>query len=379
MIQLSKKQEEHVSELRQKIPLVNAADTTTIVNNTGFSKPVDAARYVEKLKKGGINIVHFNFISWPFDNFYRAAKNIYRFYKVLEKCKDDLLLVDSYEDVRKVAGEGKVGAIMHFHSPTVIEDDLGFLSILHRLGLRAMELAWQGRSLVGDGCGEKPETSCGLSSFGYKFVKEMNRLHILIDLAHSSRKTFMDAVEFSKDPVIYSHGCVQALCDEPRGRHLSDEQIRALAEKGGVLGIMAKQLTPAVIGPKGEINEMTMDDYMRHLEYVVQLVGVDYVGIGTENGEGRVIEEIEALDREIEARFYEPAWAPISDKALYDAAKKGRISPSDKLKRYAAKGTESILMLKTNLLRELVGRGYSDQEIAKILSGNFFRIYKELW
>ena len=369
MVQISKKEEEHVSELLDKIPFVNASDTTTVVPlslRDYTRQAVDTTMYIEKLKKGRINIVHIAFLTWPYDFFYPAIKNIAKFYRVLDDYKDDLLLVTSYEDVKRAVGEGKVGAIMHFHSSTMIDDNIDFLSVLKKLGLRVMQLTYFGRNLVGDGSMEKPEISGGLSSFGYKFVEEMNRLHILVDLAHSGPKTYMDALEFSTDPVINSHGCVQVLGSRPLSRGLSDEQIHALAEKGGVMGMMAKHITPREVGP------ITLDDFMRHLEYVVNLVGVDYVGIGTEAGEGRTAEDLFALSREVQARQYQPASPqPITSNRPRDS--------SDRLKTYTVQGTETVLTLKRTLLRGLVGRGYSDQEIAKILSGNFFRIYQKIW
>jgi membrane dipeptidase len=252
------------------------------------------------------------------------------------------------------------------------------MSILKKLGLMVMQLTYQGRNLVGDGCGEDPKTSCGLSSFGRRVIDEMNRLHILIDLTHSSQKTFMDTLKISKDPVIYSHGCAKALCDEPRGRHLSDDQIHELAEKGGVLGMMAKHLNPPIT-PTGEVREMTMDDYMRHFEYVVNLVGINHVGIGTENGEDKSIEDVTALSREFEVRYYKPEVSGLYPKPLHEAHLTGTATLDNHRRRYAALGTEKVAALKRNLLVELVNRGFSDKEIVKILGGNFLKIYKKIW
>lgn len=376
MVQISKQGEDRVLELHEKIPFVQASDTTALTPHAGFSEAVNIQEYIEKLKTGRINIISLSFVTWAYDNFTQATKSIYQLYKLLDKHKDALSLITSYNDVKNVIDEGRIGVIMHFHNTSMADDDVGLLSILHRLGLRIMQLTYQGRNLVGDGCGEK--SNCGLSSFGYKFVEEMNRLRILIDLAHAGKKTFMDALDFSKDPVIYSHGCVEALSKLPPGRHLSDEQIKALAEKDGVLGMMAKHLNPP-IGPSGEFQAMTMDDYMKHLEYVVDLVGVDHVGIGTENGEGRSLGDSKNLAREFTARYYKPEETGLYAKAYVDANLKGTLSVADHKKRYSAAGTETVVTLKKNLLRELVARGYSDKEIAKILSGNFLRIYRKIW
>lgn len=378
MIQNNKKLEEKVSELHEKIPFVNASDTTAVVQHSGLQKVVNHDDYIRKLKEGRVTISSLSFSTWPYDNFNLASKSIYRFYRILDKYRDDVSLITSYADVKNIINTGKVGFILHFHNTSMIDDDAGLLSILHKLGLRVMGLTYQGRNLVGDGCGET--SSCGLSSFGYKVVDELNRLHILIDLAHSGPKTYMDTLEFSRDPVVYTHGCVKKLCDIPPGRHLSDEQIHALAEKGGVLGMMAKHLNPP-FNSKGEVQEMPMDLYMQHLEYVVNLVGVDHVGIGTENGEdkGGTVENQVVQAREFEARYYKPEQTGLIPKRLLEDQLKGDALASDHKKRYAVVGTETVQTVKKNLLKELVGRGYSDGEITKILSGNFLRIFEKIW
>jgi membrane dipeptidase len=376
MIEITKSQEERVAELHEKVPFVNASDTTAVVTHSGFSKTTDLDAYVEKLKKGKVTIASLSFLSWAYDNFVQASKTIYKFYRLLDKYKDDVSLITARKDVEEVIRNGKIGFIMHFHNTSMIDDDVGLLSILHKLGLRVMQLTYQGRNLVGDGCGEK--SGCGLSSFGYKVVDEMNRLHILIDLTHSGPKTYMDTLEFSKDPVVYTHGCVKAFCDIPPGRHLSDEQIHALGEKGGVMGMMAKHLN-SPLDKEGKVQGMPMSLYMKHMERVVDLVGIDHVGIGTENGEGRSVEDGFSLAREFTARYYKPEEVGLISKPLLKAQMKGAMTTSDYRKRYAVAGTETVLTVKRNLLREFVGRGYSDQDIAKILGGNFLRIYKKIW
>lgn len=367
MLKLQKVVMDRVLNLKERLPLVNASDSTTVVAHPGRKVHFNY-EYIKKLKRGRINVIHLSFTFWPWDSFYFAIKRLYGLYTVLKKYRKDLTLVIKYENIKEAIMQDKISVIIHSHSPCVIDDDLGLLLILYKLGLRVIQPAYQGRNLVSDGCGERD--GAGLSSFGIKFVEESNRLGILIDLAHSGPRTYTDVLDYSKDPVIYSHGCALALCNEPKGRHLTDEQIHALAEKDGVIGIMGIHLIPKVTS-EGKLAVATIEDYMRHLQYIVDLVGVNHVGIGLEIGYSHSWEDEMALRRGFKARFHDP-YQLTSKEA-------DEIQTPTRAMGYNTKGLQNPSKLKINLISKLVARGYSDQEIGKILSGNFFRIYKRVW
>jgi membrane dipeptidase len=229
---------------------------------------------------------------------------------------------------------------------------LNLLKIFYQLGLRICGLAYTRRNAFADGCGEK--TDCGLSRIGELAVEEMNKLGVLIDLSHCGYTASMQAIDLSKDPVSFTHSCARGVYDHIR--NLTDEQIKACAEKGGVIGVNAFS---NYLHPKGLAEGATVAHSLNHIDYIVNLVGVDHVGIGTDTTESRTVDEALEL-----ARAYPELGEPPKSVTLESIRK-----------RYALK---SIMEIR-NYTRGLVARGYSDQEILKILGGNFLRLFKKVW
>lgn len=351
--------DEQVEELAQKLTFINASDLTCFAPGMPLKVHFDAD-YVAKLKAGGVTAIHVALAVYFLESMATAPKRMGSFYKLLDQFPHDLLHVLTVEDLLRAKREGKVGLIIHFHTPAPIEDDLDLLPVYHRLGLRVMQLTYQGRSLVGDGCGESGPG--GVSSFGARVIEEMNRLGVLVDLSHAGYRTYMDALEISKVPVINSHACVRGLRDFPR--NLDDEQIRALAQKGGVLGIMAKA---QCLTKDGAMEGATLDHFLDHIDYVRKLVGVDYVGIGLENAFGIVAEEAKGLMAELHRRSPRP-----DDRPLFPKEYKFE-------KIYSARGVDDVTAAKRNLIRGLLGRGYTEAEIAKVLGENWIRVYRQVW
>jgi membrane dipeptidase len=156
--------------------------------------------------------------------------NFNTLYSNIETNSDKLLLVKNIGDIQKAKKEGKVGVILAFQDGRPMERDLGFVKIFHQLGLRVSGLTYQRKNYFADGCGER--TDSGLSKYGVELIEEMNRVGILIDLTHTGNKSALDVIEVSKEPVIFSHNCAKGLYDH--FRNTSDEQLKALAKKGGV-------------------------------------------------------------------------------------------------------------------------------------------------
>ena len=146
------------------------------------------------------------------------------------------------------------------------------LRILFRLGVRALGLTWNQRNQLADGCGEE-DTGGGLSKLGKTIIREMNELGMIIDLAHIASRGYWDTLQTSSQPVIVSHACCQTLHDHPR--NLNDEQLKALAAAGGVVGIT---FVPEFLG-EGKGN---MEGVIDHLVHVAQLVGPEFVGLGSD-------------------------------------------------------------------------------------------------
>jgi membrane dipeptidase len=192
---------------------------------------------------------------------------------------DAIALARTAADVERANAAGKVAAILSIENGIACLDRIELLRTYWRLGVRAMGLVWNGRNAIADGCGE--EAAGGkLTAFGGAVVEEMKRLGMLVDVSHLSRAGFWDVAErMGGRPFIASHSNARALCDHRR--NLDDEQIRALARSGGVVGVnfwsgflngWSKMGDPAA----------TLDDVVRHVEGLVERAGIDHVGIGAD-------------------------------------------------------------------------------------------------
>lgn len=186
------------------------------------------------------------------------------------------------EDLIRLKQQGKKSIFLGVENGYAIGEEIENLSRFKRMGVSYITLCHNGTNQIGDSAKGEPLWN-GLSPFGKEVVREMNRLGIMIDVSHAAGSTFYDVLKESKTPVIASHSSARALCDHPR--NLSDEQIKALAGKGGVIQVCLY---------KGFINEneekASLSDAIRHINHIVSLVGTDHVGIGSDfDGGGELI------------------------------------------------------------------------------------------
>lgn len=185
-----------------------------------------------------------------------------------------LLLVRSSDDIERAAYTGRVGIILHFQNARPIGNDLNRLATFYKLGLRVVQLTYNERNFVGDGCLEPADA--GLSRFGRRLVKALNDLGILIDLSHVGRRSSLEALELSDEPCVFSHSNPRSLADNPR--NVSDDQIKACAERGGVIGICGW----GPISWTGASSPPSLATVADHLTYVADLVGPEHTAIATD-------------------------------------------------------------------------------------------------
>jgi len=229
------------------------------------------------------------------------------------------------------------------------------------LGLRVLQLTYNEQNYVGSGCCETEDT--GLSDFGREIVEDCNDLGLLIDLSHCGDRTTMEAIEHSSEPVACTHIGVRDLCDAP-GRNKTRKQLEALADIGGVAGITF--FPPLVKREEGShhVAESTVEDVLNHIEYAVEVMGVDHVGVGTDLDD-RSLDRGETPPTSA-LRHYRP-----SHPAVYGAGRTDMYDPyPDGVHRHTELPT---------LTAGLVDRGYTNKEITKILGGNFLRLFEEVW
>jgi membrane dipeptidase len=212
------------------------------------------------------------------------------------------------------------------------------LDKLYELGVRVMQVTDDYKGYVGDGCTER--TNCGLTDYGIWAVKTMNELGLVIDCSHAGYKTSMEVIERSQSPVIFSHANVNALCQNKC--NLSDEQIRAVASKGGVIGISS-------LGAFVDPNQQTVQRFLDHVDYVSKLVGVEHVGLGMNYS--HETDETFAYYRRDPAVYPKPPWT------------------------YAVKDPSAIPSIGDGLR----ARGYDEKTVAQILGENYLRVFRQVW
>jgi len=263
-------------------------------------------------------------------------------------------LVRTVEDIGAAKDEGGAGIIVGFQNSDAFEGNLALVDVLARLGLRICQLTYQRRNLAADGSGEPADA--GLSLYGRALVEALNRNGVLIDLSHTASRSTREAIELSSAPVAVTHACLRRFNDVPRNK--SDDEIRALAERGGVFGMNA---IARLLSPTGGQEGATIGQFVDQIDYLVDLVGVDHVGLGLDISEG--------LTPEL---FMERRRGFLTD---FPELKLGGDFPYD---HYYVFGLQSMASMRL-ITETLVDRGYADDDVLKILGGNFVRLFGEVW
>lgn len=278
-----------------------------------------------------------------------AVKDCVDWNNFIEQNNTLLAPARSAADILRAKKEGKTAVMLNFQN-SPIEGELDNIDMFHSLGIRAIQVTYNERNLLGDGATER--TNAGLSDFGIAAVHRMNEVGILVDSSHSGSQTTMDTIVASKSIPIISHANCAALNEHPRNK--SDEIIRALAKKGGVMGLttvntMVKRNFP-----------VTIEHWLDHVDYMVKLVGVDHVGFGTDT-----LIRGWPTDPDLEEEFLKAYGEPHFKSSYRFRYPFGTEGMNDAQKwRYATAG--------------LIKRGYKDDEIVKIIGGNWFRVISEV-
>lgn len=250
-----------------------------------------------------------------------ALEMIDRFYTECENDRGVIAPAKSYDDVVSAKKDGKVAAMLSIEGADVIEGNADLLRIFYRLGVRMVGLVHSIRNLLADGVADK-RSGGGLSVLGVEAVELMEKLGVIIDVSHLNDEGFWDLVEITHKPFIASHSNSRAVCDHPR--NMDDGMIKALADKGGVMGM---NFAPNFVHPTNATVERMVD----HIDYIVELVGPDHVGLGS---------DFDGI--------------PFTPTGLEDVTKM------------------------PNITKELVSRDYSSNDMKKILGENHLRLFKKV-
>jgi membrane dipeptidase len=282
------------------------------------------------------------------DNF-RAFLHTMHGYFCYFELEQRLLHVRTVDDIKRAKREGRLGIIFGCQGlDAKIEGDPSLLLIMARLGQRIVQLTYNERSAVGCGCLEANDT--GLTEFGRICIREILDCGMALDLAHAGHNTALQAIEFAERPPIISHANARALCDHPRNAR--DDVLKALAAKGGVIGITAYapfcETTPG--------RRPTIDDYISHISYVAERVGIDHVGVGSDFFEGESVIRFE--------RFFRRRYPAVVRNYTIDTV--------------YAEGFETVGDFAA-LPDALRSRGFSEEDVRKVLGGNFLRVFGQVW
>jgi membrane dipeptidase len=304
--------------------------------------------YPTKLKNAGLTMVSVTLVS-KFAPFEEALFAIYDYELVWQVYRDTLVQVLTPDDVRRAKAEGKVGVLLGFQTATPVGDELRRVTLLAKLGIRMMSVTYMEANLLGSGCLEP--TDHGLTHLGRQVVREMNRLGMIVDLSHVGDRTSLDAIEVAEAPPIFSHSGARAVTDHPR--NITDEMIRAVAAKGGL--ICLTPYGPCVSPDPANGVQASMDDFVRHILHAVDLAGVDAVGIGTDLFEAKAAAGWDATTK----RRYPESVAAFTRDSV------NTIGVEDMGKWPA-------------MTAALTSAGLSDQDVAKIVGGNFMRVFDQV-
>lgn len=326
---------------------------------------------IPRLKEGGVDVQTValfvqNFLYPHPGQCARQTRQLLEAMKeAIEKNSDAVELARTGTDIERIVSAGKIAMPLAIEGGHAIEDDLELLREFHRLGVSSMTLTHNVSHGWADSGADEPRWG-GLNDLGREVVREMNRIGMVIDISHVSDETFFDVMEVSRDPVIASHSGCRAI--NPHRRNMSDEMLRALADNGGVIGIVfvLNYLRPEFAQARNELqavnrpwyrrvppiedldlriviehldagsdwpleNLPTIEDVLDHIDHAVKIAGIDHVGLG--------------------ADMYPRTPSPVGIRGVHDYP---------------------------HITRGLKERGYSNEEIKKIMGGNFLRVWKQI-
>ncbi|MFO0997797.1 MAG: membrane dipeptidase [Alphaproteobacteria bacterium] len=315
--------------------------------------------YTDEFLAGNVAAVNVTICNFQAD-FLEACELAAEWHARLGQAGSRWRLVERSADIPAARKEGKVGLIMGWQNLRPIEDKLARLALFHKAGLRMMQLTYNERNFVGDGCLEPNDG--GLTPFGRRAIAEMNRLGIAVDLSHVGEKTCLGAVEASSLPVLLTHANARAVSNTLRNK--SDHVIKAVAATGGLVGV---SIHGALCWRGDSSKPPSVEDFIANLDHMVDLVGIDHVALGTD-----FVSVSEAGQATLERML-----RATRDRYPTFISKFVQAFGNDKGARYPREcPTPAHLHVVTEAL---VGRGWSDDAIRKVLGGNLMRVLPIVW
>lgn len=326
---------------------MNSVNTTALHDDLHVVDGLIIAKWDRELfldmRKGGLTAANCTASVW--EDFQHTINNLVEINTLIRENCDLVRPVHTVDDIHAAKREGRTGIILGFQNAHAFEDQLGYIEIFKKLGVGIVQLCYNTQNLVGTGCYERDG---GLSGFGREVIAEMNRVGILCDLSHVGSLTAKEIILESSKPVAYSHCLPYGLKAHPRNK--TDEELRFIADHGGFVGVT--MFTPFLA--KGV--KATIDDYAEAIEYIMNIVGEDSVGIGTDFTQGQDQEFFEWLTHD---KGYARKMTDFGE----------IINP---------KGIRTIGEF-PNLTTTLLERGHPEERVRKIMGENWLRVLGDVW
>jgi len=300
-------------------------------------------RVINHLQKGGVTAVNATVSAWH--NKKETLNRIESVLKNIESNRSMASIVRNAGDIIDCKEQKKVGYILGFQDSAPIEEELGMLKEYFDLGVRIIQLTYNHTNFVGSGCMEPVDH--GLTNFGKKVIREMNRLGILIDLSHCGDKTTRQAIEYSELPVSFTHANPLTICDIKRNK--SEELFELLVKHGGVAGAVS---VPAMLNCN---KKTTVSNYIEAIDKMVKLIGIDHVALGPDL--------MEYLPKEIINEIFSEL--PLEVKNAFLASK-------------PVVGFENATKYK-NITNGLINWGFKETDVKKLIGSNWLNLYKKVW
>ena len=311
------------------------------------------ANVLRNLRSGGVTAINATVAIW--EGFTAAMDNLTEWSTRFEDYAEHIRPVRTVADIHAAKREGRTGVILGWQNATPVENDIRRFQLFQALGVRVVQLTYNERNLFGNGCWER--TDEGLSRIGMAAVRELNRLGMLIDLSHCGDRTTLETIEHSEQPCAITHAVARSMheaTDFIRPRLKPDEAIRALAARGGVFGVTS---LPSFFP---DAWQSSLDNLVDAIDYVVELIGIDHVGVGNDFCMEQPLEWWQWI---ISSQGTRTDWPLVEGLPIPYRHLTGLNGPLEYV----------------NLAEALFARGYSKVDARKILGENFLQLFGEVW
>ncbi|MEM7532146.1 MAG: membrane dipeptidase [Chloroflexota bacterium] len=320
--------------------------------------PEAGQMYLDMWKRSGVTAACGTYSGWGISTAFESTiRKIANAQAIINALDSEMLLVRNASDIEQAHAENKYGIIIDFQNTSPLGDDLSRVDLFYGLGLRMVQLNYNLQDLVGTGCTETYQG--GLTYFGRELVTMLNDRNILVDVSHSSEQVGWDAMEMSSAPVIVSHSSSKAVAYHDRGK--TDKFARAIAEQGGYFGVVA------IPGFIRETPCATVQDVVRHIDHLVNVCGIDHVGVGTDKaGPGprtsSMIEYPDNMPQQLPGEFNRTGFR----------LEEHRLTDEYDMTDFQSFGDWP------NITVALAAAGYTEDELRKLLGLNYLRVFAEV-